>query len=81
MLRIPNIIRNTEADAGKRKVMDGVLRSTFLSPTQRQDVMEGIVRRTMPEKKAPAHAAVVKVKEGKTRRMPGAVHIPGSPYY
>lgn len=67
----------------KKAVMDGIVNSAILSPTQRREI-DGLVTSAIPEHKKPKHHGAdiptFSVKPSATRGDIGARHYPGSPY-
>jgi hypothetical protein len=67
----------------KQAVMDGIINSSMLSPTQRREI-DGLVTSSMPEHKRPKHRGgdveTFSVKPSATRGDIGARHYPGSPF-
>jgi hypothetical protein len=76
----PKLIKNANTrPESKKSVMNGVIRSAYLTEFQRQ-AMTGIVKDAMPSKMGPALKMLEKVKPGKTHQDIGVVHYPGSKY-
>lgn len=79
MFQFPHVIANpTGAKQSEQKIMDGILRSGILNPTQRQE-MDGIISTGLPENKR--HAAgpdMMQVPPSATKGIMGTVHIPGT---
>lgn len=67
----------------KKAVMDGIVHSAMLSPTQRREI-DGLVKSAIPDHKREKHSGAdiptFAVKPSATRGDIGARHYPGSPY-
>jgi hypothetical protein len=87
-MEAPKIIRNPIAncDAGRKKVVEGIISSAYLTTFQHQ-AMDGIIKSSMTpaetkEAKAPksCKAKTRKADAMATPQQIGMVHFPGSPY-
>lgn len=87
-MQTPKVIRNPIAncDAGRKKVVEGIIQSAYLTTFQHQ-AMDGIIKSSM----TPAETKEAKAKKSckvstrkaegiNTPQQIGMVHIPGSPY-
>jgi hypothetical protein len=80
-----SIIRNpAEARASPKAVMDGIINSAMLSPTQRSDI-DGMIKSSIPEgrrKMSPLTRPVGELAEPKaTKQTIGYVRYGGSKYF
>lgn len=84
-MHIPNLITSPSKEhMSKKAVMDGIVNSSMLSPTQRREI-DGLVTSSIPDSKksnrrGDADIPTMSVKASATRGDIGARHYPGSPY-
>ena len=84
-MSMPSIIVSPSKEKmSEKRVMEGVIHSAMLSPTQRGDI-DGLVKSGLPEGKrrreySGTAVALASVKPAATRGDIGARHYPGSPY-
>lgn len=81
-----HLIRNPAKEfMDKRSVMEGLIDSALLTPTQRED-LDGMIKSAIPahERRGAHHSGehvpVMSVKPSATKVDPGARHFPGSRY-
>jgi hypothetical protein len=67
----------------EKKVMEGIIQSAMLTPTQREDI-DGLIKSGLPESKrkrsSGAEIKLTSVKPSATKKDIGFRHFPGSPY-
>jgi hypothetical protein len=78
------IVSPAKEHMSKTAVMDGIVNSAMLSPTQRREI-DGLVTSAIPDHKKPKHRGgadipTFSVKASATRGDIGARHFGGSPY-
>lgn len=87
-MQTPKIIRNpvADCDAGRKKIVEGIIKSSLLTTFQRH-CLDGIIKSSLTpaetkEALAPksCKAKTRKVKGDATPQQIGIVHYPGSPY-
>jgi hypothetical protein len=84
-MSMPAIIQSPAKEKmSEKKVMEGIVNSAMLTPTQRGDI-DGLVKSGMPEGRrrreySGTAVALASVKPSATKGDIGARHYPGSPY-
>jgi hypothetical protein len=81
---MPNLIHSPAKEKmSEKKVMEGLVHSAMLTPTQRGDI-DGLIKSALPEGKRREHSGaaipLTPVKASATKGDIGARHYPGSPY-
>lgn len=83
---MPHIIRNpAKSKASEKSVMEGIIRSSALTPTQRSDI-DGIIKSSIPESKKKGHSEIVAPvgelsEPNATKSTIGLVRFQGSKYH
>ena len=84
-MSMPAIIQSPAKEKmSEKKVMEGIVNSAMMTPTQRGDI-DGLVKSGMPEGRrrreySGTAVALASVKPSATKGDIGARHYPGSPY-
>ena len=83
-MSMPSIIVSPAKEKmSEKRVMEGIIHSAMLTPTQRGDI-DGLIKSGVPEDKRRKYSgssiARASVKASATRGDIGARHYPGSPY-
>jgi hypothetical protein len=85
MMHHPSLILSPAKERmSANKVMEGIVQSAMLSPTQREDI-DGLIKSGMPEGKRKREysgtaVSLASVKPSATKGDIGARHYPGSRY-
>ena len=84
-MSMPQLIHSPAKEKmSEKKVMEGIIHSAMLTPTQRGDI-DGLIKSGLPEGKrrreySGSAVALASVKPSATKGDIGARHYPGSPY-